>query len=217
MGKKETEYSPDDTRIHLPARIAEQVDLAMRLAENSRKHAEETIKRILIDSPDDPRPDLTKKIREGLLNGEIGISHFAHPPSFYTKKMLLAEQRADEIFAWLENVEINGINTEFDSRPSTIGNLVAVFTMLAVVARTDKSTRSKAESIQQLFRSQAARHAANEKHENNGNRAKQHAIREAWASGKFKSRDICAEQECAALEMSFSAARKALRNTPDPT
>lgn len=45
---------------------------------------------------------------------------------------------------------------------------------------------------------------------------KQAAIRQAWASGKYSSRDICAEQECAALGMSFSAARRALRNTPEP-
>ncbi len=41
-------------------------------------------------------------------------------------------------------------------------------------------------------------------------------IREIWATGKYTSRDICAEQECANLEMSFTAARKALRNTPEP-
>ena len=42
------------------------------------------------------------------------------------------------------------------------------------------------------------------------------AIKAAWASGKYSSRDVCAEQEAAALGMSFSIARKALRNTPDP-
>lgn len=41
-------------------------------------------------------------------------------------------------------------------------------------------------------------------------------IQKIWASGKYKSRDLCAEQECAALKLSFSTARKALRNTPDP-
>jgi len=48
-----------------------------------------------------------------------------------------------------------------------------------------------------------------------GSRAKQEAIRQAWASGKYTNRDRCAEEECGALGMSFSAARKALRNTPD--
>lgn len=50
-----------------------------------------------------------------------------------------------------------------------------------------------------------------------GSRDKMEEIRAAWASGKYSSRDVCAEQECAALGMSFSAARKALRNTPQPT
>ena len=49
-----------------------------------------------------------------------------------------------------------------------------------------------------------------------GSRRKNIQIREIWESGKYSARDICAEQESAALEMSFSTARKALRNTPDP-
>lgn len=62
----------------------------------------------------------------------------------------------------------------------------------------------------------AARHAADSRHNKpGGSRYKQEKIREIWASGKYTSRDICAEQECSALDMSFSTARKALRNTPD--
>lgn len=49
-----------------------------------------------------------------------------------------------------------------------------------------------------------------------GPRQKAAEIRQIWASGRYSSRDVCAEQECAALGMSFSSARKALRNTPDP-
>lgn len=65
--------------------------------------------------------------------------------------------------------------------------------------------------------SDLARHAANTLHSKpGGSREKRDAIRQAWASGKYSSRDICAEQECAALGMSFSTARKALRGTPDP-
>jgi len=62
-----------------------------------------------------------------------------------------------------------------------------------------------------------ARNAANTRHSKvGGSREKAQQIRTIWASGKYSSRDLCAEQECAALGMSFSAARKALRNTPDP-
>lgn len=64
----------------------------------------------------------------------------------------------------------------------------------------------------------AAKHAANSRHSKpGGSRDKQEKIRTIWASGKYSSRDICAEQECAALDMSFSVARKALRNTPEHT
>lgn len=50
-----------------------------------------------------------------------------------------------------------------------------------------------------------------------GSREKREKIRAIWATGKYESRDVCAEQECAALGMSFSTARKALRNTPEPS
>ena len=55
--------------------------------------------------------------------------------------------------------------------------------------------------------------AANIRHSNPGeSREKRLAIQAAWQSGKYASRVICAEQECAGLMMSFSTARKALIN-----
>lgn len=50
-----------------------------------------------------------------------------------------------------------------------------------------------------------------------GSREKKAAILAMWASGKYSSRDICAEQECSVLGMSFSTARKALIGTANPT
>lgn len=60
-------------------------------------------------------------------------------------------------------------------------------------------------------RNAEARHGAP-----NGYRAKGAAVRLAWASGKYASRDRCAEEVSHDLGISFSTARKALRNTPDP-
>jgi hypothetical protein len=51
---------------------------------------------------------------------------------------------------------------------------------------------------------------------NSGAAGKREEIRRLWATGKFKSRDECAEAVSETLGMSFSTARKALRNTPDP-
>ena len=41
-------------------------------------------------------------------------------------------------------------------------------------------------------------------------------MQEEWASGNYKSRDLCAEEMCAHLNISYSTARRALRNTPTP-
>ena len=63
----------------------------------------------------------------------------------------------------------------------------------------------------------AAKHSADVRHDGpNGKRAAKERIREIWASGKYESRELCAEEECAFLGLSFSTARKALRGTPDP-
>jgi hypothetical protein len=68
-----------------------------------------------------------------------------------------------------------------------------------------------------LVQLRASKAAANARHNQpGGSRDKQRRIREIWATGKYSSRDICADEECAALGMSFSAARKALRNAPKP-
>lgn len=66
--------------------------------------------------------------------------------------------------------------------------------------------------------SERGRTGANAQHNRpGGNRDKRRKIQELWASGKYATRDVCAEQECGALGMSFSTARKALRNIPHPT
>lgn len=78
------------------------------------------------------------------------------------------------------------------------------------------SLENELKEVQELTKARAKK-AANALHDKpGGSRDKHRRIREAWASGKFSSRDICAEEEARALGMSFSAARKALRNTPDP-
>lgn len=67
-------------------------------------------------------------------------------------------------------------------------------------------------------RSDTGKIAADNRHSKaGGSRDLRGQIKAIWATGKYTSRDICAEQECAALNMSFSTARKALRNTPNPT
>ncbi len=92
---------------------------------------------------------------------------------------------------------------------------------LTITDDISKKVRDKKEQLQNAMdaykRTKQAREAADILHSRpGGSREKQENIRKAWASGKYSSRDRCAEEESAALNMSFSTARKALRKTPDP-
>jgi hypothetical protein len=88
----------------------------------------------------------------------------------------------------------------------------------ALLRLVDGDTRQPAAGVGSVaWRKQTAKAAANARHSRpGGSRDKQRQIREIWAMGKYSSRDLCADEECAALGMSFSAARKALRNAPRP-
>jgi hypothetical protein len=89
-----------------------------------------------------------------------------------------------------------------------------------LIEMADDSSSKAAKLLQQghkIQKSNKAKQMANARHNKpGGSREKQNLIRKKWASGKYSSRDICAEQECADLGMSFSTARKALRNMPNP-
>lgn len=70
---------------------------------------------------------------------------------------------------------------------------------------------------QSLARSSAGRAGALAKHAKpGGSYEKRDQIRAIWATGKYTSRDRCAEEESAALGMSHKAARNALIRTEDP-
>jgi hypothetical protein len=86
-----------------------------------------------------------------------------------------------------------------------------------VMAEMIAEQRADIES-KSMARQKSARVAADALHSApGGSRSKRDEIRKAWATGKYTNRDRCAEEEGPSLGMSFSAARKALRNTPDPT
>jgi hypothetical protein len=71
---------------------------------------------------------------------------------------------------------------------------------------------------QQVIASDAGKKNIDKRHAAPGGaHDKAEAIRKAWASGKYSSRSICAEEEARALGMSYDAASKALRNQPTPS
>jgi hypothetical protein len=89
---------------------------------------------------------------------------------------------------------------------------------IQLISRISSNTKQDQEALAREVRHFIAKHAADALHSKpGGSRDKKMQIRELWGSGKYSSRDRCAEEECAALGMSFSTARKALRGAPDPT
>ena len=86
------------------------------------------------------------------------------------------------------------------------------------VTGDDRTHKACPACIALNYASALGKHGANATHDKpGGTREKRAKIIDIWSSGKYSSRDICAEQECASLGMSFSTARKALRGTPAPS
>ena len=66
-------------------------------------------------------------------------------------------------------------------------------------------------------RQASARHAIEARHnQDEGYRAKRAACIKAWESGRHPTRKACAEAMAQELNISYSAARRALNNTPEP-
>ena len=95
---------------------------------------------------------------------------------------------------------------------------VSGMTVLALCTSLDDEIIAKAKEIAKTTLSARNKRSADIRHNRPGGaREKADNIRIIWASGKYDTRDTCAEQECGYLGMSFSSARKALRKTPSPT
>lgn len=104
--------------------------------------------------------------------------------------------------------------------------ILAMVNLPIATNRKNKATVTKkkipADNISDVgspeWRKTIAKKAANARHSKpGGSHDKQQKIRDIWATGKYSSRDRCAEEECAGLGISFTTARRALRNTSDPT
>jgi|ERR1039458_2426333 hypothetical protein len=109
---------------------------------------------------------------------------------------LLSKYRSMGMSEFRDYIAANPVT---DSR--VLGQLLIAF---------EETERRKRDSL-------AAKSAAEARHsKRGGSRDKRATMQKLWASGKYDSRDRCAEEEGRALAMSPSAARKALRNTPDP-
>ena len=106
------------------------------------------------------------------------------------------EAEAELMFESIKNLTIEEAVSHIALNPPRAG-VVALLAFVAI----------------DISKTEEARAKANNRHSQPGGaREKQEKIRCLWATGNYPSRDKCAEEEHEALGMSFSSARKALRN-----
>ena len=128
------------------------------------------------------------------------------------------------VLSHIEQIEAADFPQFHDLVTSSVTEEGAVVEVTTAGPAASQSEPRVADSHQQIaslgsaqWRKQNAQAAANVRHDKpGGSRDKKRQLREIWASGKYTTRDGCAEQECAAIGMSFTVARKALANTPEP-
>jgi len=143
----------------------------------------------------EPIPFIRAKIREGRLQDE-------HPTTGLTQGTFVGNAIFPTIeqalFPLSQVIEIEA--EDFDLAPDA-----------------DIATKQVPEVGSHEWRKANAKAAANARHSKPGGaRDMQAAMRLRWQSGKYTSKDLCAEQECGSLGISFSAARRALKNAPRP-
>lgn len=144
------------------------------------------------------------------VRGDLLEQQLAQVTAHASRAMVMAEQLPQAIKrqATLMDESISALNSQREQSEGIVASVIPEALLQGInlgqrSAKARVSTRNKV--------------AADARHDKPGGaREKAAAIRAIWASGKYSSRALCAEQECAALDMSFDAARKALRNTPKP-
>lgn len=112
----------------------------------------------------------------------------------------IANFEAESLFIAFEKADMEGWTRYVQDHPPSPEALAVL--MLVAVGEANKSRSKK---------------AADKGHERqDGSRDKKKQIREIWASGKYITKVLCAEEEYLSLEVSFDKARRDLRNVPDP-
>lgn len=145
----------------------------------------------------------------------------------------LRKRTTAEHWALLEYSKVNGLFTQHDPKRNNLAanyeaeNLHIAFQHASDMKEWKKYLQDHPPSPEALAvlmlvavgeaNKSRSKKAADKGHERpDGSRDKKKQIREIWASGKYITKVLCAEEEYVSLEVSFDKARRDLRNLPDP-
>ena len=152
---------------------------------------------------------------------ELENRNLSHADLLNLAAMLILEEEANDLEIQAKNCHLDAQKLIIESLHLSVehqGRIIEAAKKLDELGVIYANAAEECETAcEKYLRKKKATKAADVLHDlPGGSREKQKNIRKIWASGKYSSRDICAEQEYAALGMSISSARKALRNTPEP-
>lgn len=147
-----------------------------------------------------------------------GSQNFHKAQKLWWDHLESVEQVENELQTWKKLVAITvsekvAKEKYIESLQEKLCKLEADVSCTSPVLPSSNEQSSAAEVGTSEWRKKTAKAAAEARHNKpGGSRDKKRQIQEIWASGKFSTKQLCAEQECAGLGMSYEAARRALVN-----
>jgi hypothetical protein len=94
---------------------------------------------------------------------------------------------------------------------------VQLHDLLRINEQNSPESKELIEQVSPKIFSEHMKKAINAKHDQpGGSREIRAKIREIWATGKYPSRDKCAENVCGKFKLSYRTTRNALKGTPNP-
>lgn len=210
----------EDFELRVPE-FESQTAIELRLAEMNLRLPEKLIE---LEKHSVTYADLTKKdykVRLSEQKIELENRKLSHADLLNLAGMLTLEAEENDLEIQAKNCHLQAKDLLVEYLNVCVKDLQRIIETSTKLRDLSDKYLNRAEEIEAAMekfeRKKKATKAADALHDlPGGSREKQENIRNIWASGKYTSRSICAEQECAGLGMSYDSARKALRNTPEP-
>lgn len=179
---------------------------------NSRRPSGENIVQLLFLAPENIRLNfgLSEETRESFVKHLDSCTYYECIEMlalalFYSCKSIAKIKQASPVVSKIK-LDATAIYSLIKiSRSEEFAETSCLLEEVAKEARSDKATNA----VKARHSKPGSKHLKTEE--------AREVVRQAWASGNYDSRDLCAEQEAAALGVPFSTARKALINEPDPS
>jgi hypothetical protein len=141
----------------------------------------------------------------------VGEMQRAYPEAYMTARQLLSAIGQFAVVASISFKQAERISAMIHSEEEGLSSIQEILNMQPVTALT-------LVHLARLERKHRAKDAASVRHSQpGGSREKKEQLRTIWDSGKYDTRERCAEEEHEALGVSFHTALKYLRGTPKPS